>query len=1174
MMKRRAVAGLMSFMLAFTLLMPGVRAEEGTVYLDHDGRKIESRLQPETASDAALPFERTEIEIGKRERAEAKSFRRSADIGGPLALEPLEADQEQGISRQGPQNYVPHSDLAEETSVIVELQEEPAKVVEAGQAQIQQRSSSGASAGAAQRVKINLEQQAFKKAALNRLPVNFGREYSGVFNGVVVNLPADRVDELLQMPGVKAIYPNSTVFATDIGETAEAVLQPPSSTSFIGSELLWAENIRGEGVKVGVIDTGIAYDHPDLTGAVVNPSGYWGYDFVNEDHEPYETTKQDFEQAQAADPSIPEVNENGKPYYTSHGTHVSGIVAGQGVGIPGEGAVTGVAPEAELYAYKVLGPYGNGSTEDVIAGIERAVDDGMDIINLSLGSESNNERSADSVAVNNAVKTGVVAVVAAGNSGPDEATVADPGSAEMAITVGASKPPLLTPIVQAETAEEDLVGSFFMEKFDKSFGIEALTDTYELVDVGLGYESDYAGKEMTGKIALIKRGEFSFADKALYAIQSGALAAIIYNNSPEALESGTLGGTDVTIPIYALSGVYGDQLASALASGIVNVNFGQTIEQDTIASFSARGPSKPSFDLKPDISAPGVSILSSVPEYEGWYEAQNGTSMAAPHVAGAVALLKQKYPDLAPSEIKALLMNNTVKLTDRTGARYTHMDQGAGRIALDQVLDAPAIAMTEEATESVEHNLPTTHYSGSLSYGHVGLGGTSSKSVVIKDIKGVASNYSVQSLWYSESEVSLSVASNDVSVPAGGEQSIDVTVTVPASTTETYAEGELILSNPASSHIIRMPISIYVGEAPEVIVVSDLALTPEIISPNGDGVQDAADITFTIHEYTAYFSLDLFSAAGQWLGTIVEADEGLSPNSYKLSGWSPPIPDELYFVVPYAGTSLQEAEPLLSQAAPLVIDTGAPVAEVFGELEHTGGLPEGTIRGQVTSDLLIDLFVLQRGLAYGDVIGVAALYQDANGEWIQSDGSIDAGGRFTIQVPVQPGRNQYEVYVYDLAGNGAIEPVQVIEYNNGGQVVPATPGAVGNHQPFNLDLFFTVPEAVYSTSIELQYSTSLTLTGIQAGPELEAHQALHQPDTPLTLVGTPLDASGATARYEYFISLEGTDGYSGSGSLGRLTFEASEPGYYVIELSKVVLRDRAGHEIPVQISPIAVIYVH
>lgn len=1171
-MKRRVIAGFMSCLLAFMLLMPAAGAEGLVLHPGEEGSRVVSKLQTGAASEAFSGLEQDDVQLGTREKTSMRSFSRSSDLGQHLTIEPLEPGQEQASSQQEPQNFVPPSDLSEEISVIVELQEDPVKVFEAGQALNQRRASSSSSTSAAQKVKINLEQQVFKKAALDRLPASFGREYSSVFNGVVVNLPANRVDELLQMPSVKAVYPNSTVFATDL-EAEETILQPESSTSFIGSESLWAENVRGEGIKVGVIDTGVAYDHPDLTGAVVDTSGYWGYDFVNEDNEPYETTKQDFEQAQAADPSIPEVNENGKPYYTSHGSHVSGIVAGQGVGIAGEGVVTGVAPEADIYAYKVLGPYGSGSTEDVIAGIERAVDDGMDVINLSLGSESNNEQSADSVAVNNAVKAGVIAVVSAGNSGPGEATVTDPGSAEMAITVGASKPPLLTPIVQAVTTDGTRVGDYFIETFDKSFGIETLTGSYELVDVGLGYEQNYSGKDLTGKIALVKRGEFSFADKALFAIQSGAAAAIIYNNSPEALESGTLGSANVTIPIYAMSGVYGDQLAAALAAGTVTATFDQTVEEDIMAGFSSRGPSKPSFDLKPDISAPGISILSSVPDYEGWYEAQNGTSMAAPHIAGAAALLKQKYPDLTPSEIKALMMNNAVKLIDRTGSRYTHMDQGAGRIALDQVIQAKAIAMTEETTEHVDQNLPTVHYSGSISYGFVGLDSSSTKTVILKDIAGAGSEYNIESLWYGVSPIDLSLSAGSVSVPAGGEQSIDVTVSVPESTSGTYYEGELILTETTGSHVIRMPISIYIGEAPQVVIVSELALTPDIISPNRDGVQDSTNITFTINQYTEYFSLDLFSAAGQWLGTIVESDTGISPGSYILRGWAPAIPDNLYYVVPYAGSSIIEAEPLLELAVPLVTDTGAPVAVVEAELDYTGGLPEGTIRGQVTSDLLIDLFVLQRGLAYSDVIGVAALFPDESGEWIQVDGTIDAGGRFTIEVPVQSGSNYFEVYVYDLAGNGTIQPVQIIEYSYGGQVVPVTPGLAFTNQPFNLDLFFSVPEEVYSASVELQYSTSLTLTGIQASPELEAHQASQQPDVPLTVNGTALGETGSMARYEYSISLNGTEGYSGSGSLGAITFKAQQPGYYFIELSKVTLLDRDGNEIPVQVSPIAVIYI-
>lgn len=118
------------------------------------------------------------------------------------------------------------------------------------------------------------------------------------------------------------------------------------------------------------------------------------------------------------------------------------------MGANGEQGVKGVAPKTEIHAYKVLGPYGSGSTEDVIAGIDKAVADGMDVINLSLGSETNNERSADSVAVNNAMVAGTITVVSNGNSGLAEATVTDPGTAELVISVGASVPPLVTPIMK------------------------------------------------------------------------------------------------------------------------------------------------------------------------------------------------------------------------------------------------------------------------------------------------------------------------------------------------------------------------------------------------------------------------------------------------------------------------------------------------------------------------------------------------------------------------------------------------------------------------------------------------------------------------------------------------------------------------------------------------------
>ncbi|WP_410771565.1 S8 family serine peptidase [Fontibacillus sp. BL9] len=1149
---RRTIAGLLSFMLSFTLLLPAAGAQESAA-LGVDGTstsQVVSRLDRDAVSlDQAILNSGVTLEKS-RDQAFSKSAKKVITNDG-LTLEKQNSSLSSSIE---PQNFVPLTDSSEQISVIVELQEEPVKVFEAGQ--LQSKARSGASSLSSHQLKVDLEQQNFKKSALGKLNVDIGREYSGIFNGFSLTIAADQVDDLLALPGVKAVYPNNTVYAT--AEEADTLVTPEGSVPFIGSDSFWDADIKGSGVNVGVIDTGAAKDHPDLEGAI--PDGYWGYDFVNDDNEPYETTKEDFLKARALNPNTPEVSATGRPYWTSHGSHVSGIVAGRGIGVDGKEGIKGVAPEAQIFAYKVLGPYGSGSTEDVIAGIERAVADGMDVVNLSLGSDTNNERSADSVAINNAVQAGVIAVVSSGNTGPNAETVTDPGSAELAITVGASKPPLDTPILKVSGLSDE----FFMETFDKSSGIENLTESYGLVDVGLGKKADYDGKDLTGKIAFIKRGEISFVEKAENAIQSGAIAALIYNNSPEALESGTLGNANVTIPIYALSGVYGNRVKAELAlNPSLSVSFGSTVEEDIMAGFSSRGPALPSGDIKPDISAPGIGILSSVPEYEGWYEAQNGTSMAAPHIAGAAALLKQKYPDLSQYVLKALLMNNAVKLYDRTGNRYTHMDQGAGRVALDKVLEAKAVAMTEESTVFVGNGELETYYTGSLSFGQVNYGTTVKREVTVKDIVGESSSYSIEAKWYGDAPINVVLSDVIISVPAGGGNVLDVTLEVPNDTDKSYYEGELILTEAGSGHVIQMPISVHVGEYD---VVTDLMVVPDIFSPNGDSETDLADLSFNVNKYTPYFSLDLFASDGTWLGPLIESDGGIDPGIYILREWDgSELEDDLYNLVPFVGNSSEEAEPLVDQVTAFIIDRQAPIAElndpaiILNELGMTG-----TISGKVSGDLLYDLLGPE-GVKIGQVIGVAAKNKK-NG--LQLDGSVDDAGNFAIEVPVYPGDNAYEVFVYDLAGNGLAEPLSTATYTLNDFVAPVVGSEyVLPNEVFPLNVSFAVTDAVYSAQFDLLYSNRLKLVSLASSNELSNHQALHNPSEPLTVSDAVYEYDEHTSRHEVFISLNGTDGYSGSGSLASFEFAGAELGQYEFELANLKLLDGEGNEIAVNVKP-------
>ncbi|MBX7152002.1 S8 family serine peptidase [bacterium] len=248
----------------------------------------------------------------------------------------------------------------------------------------------------------NQLQQHNKKLLKTVQTVRTRRMFEKTFFGVSMDAPLSVIQQVSRLPYVKKIH---------FIKKVEAVLE--QSVSLIKADSVWYQyGSQGEGVIVGIIDTGIDYMHPDL-GAGIGPTFkvIGGYDFVNNDNNPMDDNR--------------------------HGTHVAGIVAANGV-------LKGVAPKAKLMAYKVLNAGGNGSEDDIIAAIERTVDpnddgdfsDHLDVVNMSLGG-SGGPDDAMSTAVDNAVNAGVIFCIAAGNS-YNYRTIGSPGTAREAITVGAT----------------------------------------------------------------------------------------------------------------------------------------------------------------------------------------------------------------------------------------------------------------------------------------------------------------------------------------------------------------------------------------------------------------------------------------------------------------------------------------------------------------------------------------------------------------------------------------------------------------------------------------------------------------------------------------------------------------------------------------------------------------
>ena len=447
-----------------------------------------------------------------------------------------------------------------------------------------------------------------------------------------------------------------TNFVT-LDENYELLLD--NSGPYIGAEFPKQLGFTGNGIKIGVIDTGINLNHPDFFNQEGTSRFLKGYDFVDNDTIPQDT--------------------NG------HGTQVTGIIAA-------DGQLKGIAPMAEIFSYRVSSNGESVPSNLIIKAINQAVEDRVDIINISLGVNMTHNKIDE--AVNNAINQGIVVVAAAGNSGPDKSTIGSPAKNPNAITVGATynnqDSSMVSTLEVGETQFQVL----------PMLGTDTISDpiSADIVFSKYSRENDFDDIDVKGKIVLAERGGESsdeivfFSDKEIFASKNGAKGLIVYNNQPgiffgELIHEYVSEDYHPSIPTVSMAREEGLELKKILESETLGT-FNVFNHPDFIATFSSRGPVS-EFYQKPDLVAPGVFVNTT--SLKNFYNITSGTSYAAPHVSGAIALLLEKNPDLTPHEIKSILVTTSDVITDQYKKEFEFDAGGAGRIDLKKAFNSKLV---------------------------------------------------------------------------------------------------------------------------------------------------------------------------------------------------------------------------------------------------------------------------------------------------------------------------------------------------------------------------------------------------------------------------------------------------------------------------------------------------
>lgn len=715
--------------------------------------------------------------------------------------------------------------------------------------------------------------------------------YAFTFNGFAAELSGKAAAKLATTPGVLAV----TADEKRVGDTSST----PDFLGLTDEGGLWSKltvgtpgkkgSGPGENMIVGIVDSGIWPEHPSF--AARDAKGKLQYQQIpgwNGRCMPGEQFNaslcngkiigaQYFNAAWGGNAGIDEAFDsaefNSARDFGGHGTHTASTAAGNsGVQATGDakpfGKISGIAPRARIAAYKALWGTdgGSGFTTDLVAAIDQAVADGVDVINYSVSGSRTNFRDPVEIAFLYAADAGIFVAASAGNSGPTTSTVAH------------NSPWLTT--VAAGTHNRDGKGSVTLGNGTTYHGASVATPVgpEPLIDAtaaGLsgadpddlalcvssadeGYGDVLDPAKVSGKIVVCDRGVTGRVNKSLAVKNAGGVGMILVNPTPNSINADFHFVPTVHLQNTDRDAVK-DYAATAGATATINAS---TIVYDAdapfTATFSSRGPALAGGGdlLKPDLIAPGQDILAAVapPGNSGrLFDLYSGTSMSSPHVAGLAALLKQKYPTWSPMAIKSALMTTGYDVKDGLNTNpLVIFRQGAGHVAPNKAVDPGLVfdAGWDEWFSFICATEPAGIESLCASYPKVDASDYNSPSIAIGDLAGTqtvkrtVTNVSGRAATYNPAVAGLTgfdveVLPDKLTLAKGAKGEFTVKITRKTAALNAYTGGQLTWSGGGKD--VRIP-----------VVVRPVALAAPA-EKSGTGSPISYDVAFG---YTGDFSAE------------------------------------------------------------------------------------------------------------------------------------------------------------------------------------------------------------------------------------------------------------------------------------------------------------------------------